>query len=88
MRRSIERLEERANGLDKPDDRFEQMVMGDLATKVLPEEFNGIEPGRIGRQREENELVGIVFQELHGLLAVMNNEVIYDQNDLLSVIVW
>lgn len=64
------------------------MVVSDFSAQVFPQELNQVEPGRVGREGKEHELIGILFEELFGFLAVMNDEVVDHQNDFLSVIVW
>ena len=52
------------------------MVVSDFATQMLPKTFDQIKPGRIGRQHEEQKLIRILFKELLGFAAAMNDEVI------------
>src|SRR5262249_35766731 len=67
-------------------DGLEQMIVSDSAAQMLPKEFDQIEPGRVGWQREENKLPGNLFEKLAGLVTMMDDKVVDDQNDSLSVV--
>jgi len=85
LRRALERPQEGTNSLDQLKDGFEHMIVGDFSAQMLPEELNKVEPGRVGWQGEEQQLIGIALQKFAGLLTVVDAEVVYDQHDLLSV---
>lgn len=62
--------------------------MGNLATQVFPKQFDYVQARRISWKCEEYKLIRILLQEFGSLLAMMNDEVVHDQNDFLSLIVW